>query len=82
MTLDKQDQKFIKEIINDVETRLFKEIGFLRLEMNKRFEETNERMDKRFVETNKNIEQIKNMESEDVAVLYKDVAMLKKKLSV
>lgn len=86
MTLDKNDLKEIKKIVDGTEKRLDlkinKEIGLLRLEINERFEETNEKMDVNQDILLEKIDQIKQMENEDILAISKDVAILKKKVLV
>jgi len=75
MPLNDKDLEKIGTIVN-------KEIGSLRLEMNQRFDETRVENTKEHQEIIEKIDQIKQMETEDIEVLYADVARLKKKVAI
>ena len=77
MALTKKDKKDIGEI---VEVKVSKEIGFLRLEMNQRFDQTDKKIDGNHKEVLEKIDQIRKMESEDITVIYEDIAKIKKRL--
>lgn len=83
MALTKQDKKDITQIVNDVvDVKVTKEIGFLRLEMNQRFDDTNQKIDN--VEGNilTKVEEIKTMENQDILALNDDVVRIKKKVGI
>lgn len=87
MALTKQDKEDIGQIIKEqvteiVDTKVTKEIGFLRLGMNQRFDQADSKNTKEHQEILQKIEQVKQMETEDIQVLYTDVARLKKKMAV
>ena len=50
--------------------------------MNQRFDKTDQKIDDVRTELKQEIREVKQMETEDVQVLYHDVAKLKKKLAV
>ncbi len=77
MALNDKDLKKIGEV---VKTKVTKEIGFLRLEMNQRFDKTDEKMGSNHKEVLEKIEEIKKMESEDIQAVADDVAKLEKKI--
>lgn len=79
MALSDNDLQKIGEI---VEVKITKEIGSLRLEMNQRFDEADVKNTREHQEIIQKIEQVKQMETEDVQILYTDVDRLKKKLAV
>lgn len=76
MALSDKDINKIGEV---VEVKVSKEIGLLRLEMNQRFDGTNQKIDN--VEGNilGKIEEIKKMETEDIQALANDVVKIRKK---
>lgn len=78
MALSDKDKKDIGEIVG---TKVTKEIGFLRLEMNQRFDKTDQKIDD--VENNLlvKIEEIKKMESEDIQAVADDITKIKKKIA-
>lgn len=83
MALTKKDKQDIGQIVEEiVDTKLTREIGSLRLEMNQRFDEASIENKSEHQEIIQKIEQIKQMETEDVQVLYRDVARLKKKIAI
>jgi len=65
--------------ISGVETKMTKEFGFLRLEMNQRFNETNQRIIHVEGTILDKIEEIKKMETEDIQALSENINMVKKK---
>lgn len=73
-------EKKIVESAEATKVELRKEIGLSRLEMNQRFDKTDKKIDG--VESNLlgKIDEIKKMESEDIAVVYDDIAKIKKRL--
>lgn len=92
MALDKKDfdqiGKRVKKIVDssavnikeEVKADLNREIGSLRLDMNQRFDATDKKIDKVEYKILGKIGEIKKMESEDIAVVYDDIAMIKKRL--
>ena len=86
MALDKKDKEDIGEIvetkISGLETKVTKEFGLLRLEMNQRFDQTDQKIDS--VEGNilDKIEEIKKMETEDIQALSGDITAIKKKIAL
>jgi len=78
MALSNKDKNDIGEIF---ETKITKEIGFLRLEMNQRFDKTDKKIDNVHLDLSKKIEEVKKMGSEDIIAVANDVAKIKKKLA-
>lgn len=68
--------------LGSLATKMNQEFGLLRLEMNQRFDEASMENKSEHREIIQKIEEVKQMETEDVQVLYKDVAFLKKKIAV
>jgi len=79
MALTKKDLEKIGEVVDEKVTR---EIGSLRLEMNQRFDMADEKNTKEHQEILEKIEQVKQMETEDIEVLYTDVVKIKKKVGI
>lgn len=79
MALTKKDKVDIGQI---VEVKITKEIGSLRLEMNQRFDEASTQNKKEHEEIIQKIEQVKQMETEDIQMIAKDVMVLKKKIAL
>lgn len=85
MALSDKDISKIGEIVeikvSGLETKVTREFGLLRLEMNQRFDETNQRITN--VEGNilGKIEEIKQMETEDIQALSDDILTIKKKIA-
>jgi len=77
MALNNKDINKIGEI---VEVKVSKEIGFLRLEMNHRFDQADTKNEKAHQEIKK-IEEVKQMESEDIQALAGDIVKIKKKIA-
>ena len=77
-----ESEKDLEKIGEVVEIKVSKEIGLLRLEMNQRFDETNNRVSGVEINILKKIEEIKTMESEDIQAIYADIAKIKKRLPV
>lgn len=91
MALTKKDLQDIGQIVDEkingaidtkVPVMISKEIGLLRLEMNQRFDKTDQKVEDVRCELKQEIREVKQMETEDIEVLYRDVAMLKKKIAV
>lgn len=86
MSLTKQDKldiaQIVEEKIADLRTDTNKGFGLLRLEMNQRFDATDQKIDDVRIELKQEIREVKQMETEDVQVLYKDVALIKNKMAV
>lgn len=91
MSLTKKDLQDIGQIVDEkintaidtkVPVMIAREIGSLRLEMNQRFDKTDQKIDDVETRLTEKIEQVKQMETEDIQVIYKDVALLKKKMAV
>jgi len=78
MALNNKDINKIGEI---VEVKVSKEIGFLRLEMNHRFDQADTKNEKAHQEIIKKIEEVKQMESEDIQALAGDIVKIKKKIA-
>lgn len=76
MALNDGDLKKIGEV---VEVKVTKEIGFLKLEMNQRFDETNQRITNVKGTIISKIEEIKQMETEDIQALSEDINTVKGK---
>ena len=68
--------------INDLRVDMNQGFGALRLEMNQRFDATDKKIDDVRTELKQEIREVKQMETEEIQVLYKDVALLKKKMAV
>jgi len=85
VALSDKDISKIGEIVeikvSGLETKVTREFGLLRLEMNQRFDETNQRITN--VEGNilGKIEEIKQMETEDIQALSDDILTIKKKIA-
>jgi len=83
MALSDRDLKKIAEVVevkvSGLETKVTKEFGFLRLEMNQRFDETNQRITNIEGTILDKIEEIKQMETEDIQALSEDINMVKGK---
>lgn len=79
MALSDKDLNKIGEIVDQKITR---EIGSLKLEMNQRFDQADSKNTKEHQEIIQKIEQVKQMETEDIQVLYRDVERLKKKVAI
>ena len=85
MALSNKDKKDIGEIVETkvfgLETKVTKGFGLLRLEMNQRFDKTDNRISD--VETNilTKIKEVKKMENEDILALADDVVKIKKKIA-
>ncbi|MBM2820737.1 MAG: hypothetical protein HW405_497 [Candidatus Berkelbacteria bacterium] len=75
MTLSNKD---IGEIVG---TKITKEIGFLRLEMNQRFDKTDQKIDDVHKDLSKKIEEVNKMENEDIQALATDIVKIKKKIA-
>lgn len=73
--------KVVKTQVSGLETKVTKEFGLLRLEMNQRFDKTDQKIND--VENNilVKIEEIKKMESEDIQALAGDITKIKKKIA-
>jgi len=69
----------LKKIGEVVEVKVTKEIGFLKLEMNQRFDETNQRITNVKGTIISKIEEIKQMETEDIQALSEDINTVKGK---
>jgi hypothetical protein len=72
----------VDEKISGLETKMNQGFGLLRLEMNQRFDKTDQKIESVKEELKEEIRQVKQMETEDIEVIYKDVALLKKKMAV
>jgi len=75
------DDKDLKKIGEVVEVKITKEIGFLRLEMNQRFDQTDQKIDSNHKEVLGKIGEIKKMETEDIQALSGDIVAIKKKIA-
>ncbi|MEI6040326.1 MAG: hypothetical protein WCP93_03185 [Candidatus Berkelbacteria bacterium] len=68
--------------IGSLRTEMNQGFGSLRLEINQRFDDVCQEMSSNHREVLEKIEEVKQMETEDIQVIYKDVALLKKKMAV
>jgi len=71
MALTKQDKEDIGQIIKEqvteiVDVKVTKEIGLLRLEMNQRFDKTDQKIEDVRMELKTEIREVKQMETEDL----------------
>lgn len=79
MAMTQKDKEDIGQI---VETKITREIGSLRLEMNQRFDQTDQKIESVRIELKEEIQQIKQMETEDIQAISADVMVLKKKVAL
>jgi len=91
MALTKKDLQEIGKVVDEkintaidakVPVMISKEIGLLRLEMNQRFDLADAKNTKEHQEIISKIEEVKQMETEDIEVLYADVAKVKRKVGI
>lgn len=71
----------VEEKVSSLDTKITKEFGFLRLEMNQRFDATDKKIDNNHQEILDKIEEIKKMENEDIQALAFDIGKIKKKIA-
>jgi len=76
------DEKIGTAIDDKVQPMITQEIGLLRLEMNQRFDEAREENKKEHQKIIEKVDQVKQMETEDIEVLYADVAKVKRKVGI
>jgi len=72
-----------KKIVESAETtraELRKEIGISRLETNQKFEAMDKKMDANQKVVLQKFDEFRKMESEDIQVIYDDIAKIKKRL--
>ncbi len=85
MAISKKEFEKIGEIVDSKISGLDKKVttqfGLLRLEMNQRFDRTDQKIDK--VEKNLlvKIDEVKQIENEDIQALAKDITKIKKKIA-
>ena len=76
------DEKIGKAIDGKIQPMFTKEIGLLRLEMNQRFDEAREENKKEHQEIIEKVEQVRQMETEDIQMVYTDITKIKKKIGM
>ena len=85
MALSDKDINKIGEIVEvkvtGLETKITKEFGLLRLEMNQRFDEADTKNEKAHQQLLTKIEEVKQMETEDIQALSIDIVKIKKKIA-
>jgi len=81
MATKKDVGEIVNKKITDSDTKIMKEMGLFRLEMNQRFDKTDERIDTVHSDLINKIDEVKKMENEDIQMLSKDIVKIKKKIA-
>ena len=68
--------------VGGLETKMTKEFGLLMLEMNQRFDQTDQKIDSNHKEVLGKIGEIKKMETKDIQALAGDITIIKKKIGL